>query len=235
MDNPIPLDSSPILSCTVSFSPAIDIDIEIVTEWSGPTYGLGEYITTEPVSNSSAEVPTYTSTARLDAPGTFYDSGNYNCSVVANPLTNLDFIHSSPAVSSQLLSGKSFNSLASPCTKKSCIYYYHHSLGTVLFLAPRRPHLNRIQVGHNWIYITWNRSLADNVSSYQVGYSYTGACRDINQQELLLNQIVGGRNSSYNITGLRGYSNYNISLTSINDTGRSPPNIALVLTDTTGM
>ena len=107
MDNPLPYGSSPTLSCVVSLSPAVDIKIEIITEWRGPSYGLNEYTTTEPILNSSAEVPTYTSTATLNASGTYYDSGQHNCSVVVNPVTNRDFIHSFPAVSSQPLSGKS--------------------------------------------------------------------------------------------------------------------------------
>ena len=104
-DNPIPSGSPPTLSCTVSLSPAVDIEVEIVTEWSGPTYGLREYTTTEPVLNSSAEVPTYTSTARFDASGTFYDSGNYYCSVVINSLNNQDFIRSAPAMASPRIPG----------------------------------------------------------------------------------------------------------------------------------
>jgi hypothetical protein len=110
-DNPIPQRSSPTLSCTVSLSPAVDIDFEIITEWSGPTYGLREYTTTEPVLNSSAEVPTYTSTAQLDTPGTFYDSGNYYCSVVINPLNNHDFIRSAPAMASPRIHGLCINLL----------------------------------------------------------------------------------------------------------------------------
>ena len=104
-DNPIPDDSSPTLSCKVSLRPAVDIEVEIVTEWSGPTYGLREYTTTEPVLNSSAEVPTYTSTAQLNAPETFYDSGNYYCSVMINPLNNQDFIRSAPAMASRRIPG----------------------------------------------------------------------------------------------------------------------------------
>ena len=106
MDNPIPYGSSPTLSCTVSLSPAIDVDVEIDIEWSGQTYGMREYTTTHPVLNSSAEVPTYTSTATLNAPGTFYDSGHYYCSVVINPQNNRDFIQSTSSVSSQQISGK---------------------------------------------------------------------------------------------------------------------------------
>ena len=106
MNNPIPYGSSPTLSCTVSLSPAIDVDVEINIEWSGQTYGLGEYTTTHPVLNSSAEVPTYTSTATLNAPGTFYDSGHYYCSVVIHPKNNRDFIQNTSSVSSQQLSGK---------------------------------------------------------------------------------------------------------------------------------
>jgi hypothetical protein len=104
-DNPIPQGSSPTLSCTVSLPPAVDIEVEIVTEWNGRTYGLREYTTTEPILNSSAEVPTYTSTARLNASGTFYDSGSYYCSVVINPLNNHNFIRSSPVIASPRISG----------------------------------------------------------------------------------------------------------------------------------
>lgn len=107
MDNPIPYGLSPTLSCVVSLSLAVDIEVEIITEWRRPSYGLNEYTTTEPVLNSSAEVPIYTSRATLNASGTYYDSGQYNCSVVVNPVTNCDFIHSFHAVSSQPLSGKS--------------------------------------------------------------------------------------------------------------------------------
>ena len=105
MDNPIPSGSSPTLTCTVSLSPAIDVEVEINVEWSGPTYGLRRYTTTQPVLNSSPEVPTYISTARLDAPGTFYDSGQYYCTVVLNSLTNRDVIRSTFAVSSPQISG----------------------------------------------------------------------------------------------------------------------------------
>ena len=106
MDNPIPHGSSPTLSCTVSLSPAIDVDVEIDIEWSGQTYGMREYTTIHPVLNNSAEVPTYISTATLNAPGTYYDSGHYYCSVVINPQNNRDFIQSTSSVSSQQISGK---------------------------------------------------------------------------------------------------------------------------------
>ena len=105
MDNPIPQGSSPTLTCMVSLSPDIDVEVGINVEWSGPTYGLREYTTTQPVLNSSAEVPTYTSMVRFNAPGTFYDSGQYYCSVMLNPLTNRDVIRSTSAVSSPQISG----------------------------------------------------------------------------------------------------------------------------------
>ena len=121
-DNPIPSGSSPTLSCTVSLSPAVDIEVEIVTEWTGPTYGSREHTTTEPVRNSSAKVPTYTSTARLDASGTYYDSGHYFCSIMINPLNNRDSILSFPAVSSQPLLGTSIKS--STCINDSIVIFY---------------------------------------------------------------------------------------------------------------
>lgn len=104
-DNPIPYGSSPTLSCTVSLSPAIDVDVEMDIKWFGPTYGLSEYTTTHPVLNSSAEVPTYISTATLNAPGTFYDSGHYYCLVVISPLNNRDFIQNTSAMESPRISG----------------------------------------------------------------------------------------------------------------------------------
>ena len=109
MDNPIPSGSSPTLSCTVSLHSAVDIEVEIVTEWSGHTYGLREYTTTEPVRNSSAEVPTYTSTAQLNAPGTYYDSGDYYCLVVINPLNKQNFIQSDPIMANTAIPGLCIN------------------------------------------------------------------------------------------------------------------------------
>ena len=105
MGNPIRHGSSPTLTCTVSLSPAIDIQVEIVIEWNGPTYGLREYTTTEPVLNNNAEVPTFTSTATLNASGTFYDSGDYYCSAVINPMIHRDFIQSTSTVTSPRISG----------------------------------------------------------------------------------------------------------------------------------
>jgi hypothetical protein len=66
-----------------------------------------------------------------------------------------------------------------------------------------------------------------------VRYSYSGACNEVDRREI--NQTVDNENFSYNITGLRGYLNYSITLTAINDTGISPPNIEFVVTNFTGM
>ncbi len=213
-DNPIPQGSSPTLSCTVSLSPAVDIEVEVVTEWNGPTYGLREYTTTEPVLNSSAEVPTYTSTARLNAPGTFYDSGNYYCSVVINPLNNSNFIRSTPEIYSPTIPGLLIKLLY--C---STIINFH----AVLFLYPHRPMLLPInQVGVNWILVPWEGNRAtDNISYYEVTYSYAGECSGISDQNSI--RRVDGTNSSYNITGLQAYLNYSITLVAANGTGRGPP------------
>ena len=66
-------------------------------------------------------------------------------------------------------------------------------------------------------------------------YSYAGACSEIDRQEI--NQIIDSENFSmtYNITNLRGYLNYSINLTAINDTGMSPPNIVFAITNFTGI
>ena len=90
------------------------------------------------------------------------------------------------------------------------------------------------QRGLNWIYISWNRNrAADNVTEYEVEYSYAGECTEIN--EGITTETVSGSNSSYNITGLEEYLNYTITLTAINDTGRSPPNIKFAVTRQTSI
>ena len=76
---------------------------------------------TDPVLNGSAEVPTYTSTASLNADGTFYDSGQYNCSAVVSPLSNSEFVQNG-SITSQSISGYNKNLFItvavfhSPCT-----------------------------------------------------------------------------------------------------------------------
>ena len=100
----------------------------------------------------------------------------------------------------------------------------------VLFSYPRRPVLrNQLQIDFNWIYISWeNNQESDNLTKYEVEYSYAGECSEVNQN--IITEMVGRRNSSYNITGLGEYLNYSITLTAINDTGRSPPNKIFVVT-----
>ena len=75
-------------------------------------YGFGEFSVTDPVLNGSAEVPTYTSTASLNADGTFYDSGQYNCSAVVSPLSNSEFVQNG-SITSQSISG--YNKFAYYC------------------------------------------------------------------------------------------------------------------------
>ena len=123
------------------------------------------------------------------------------------------------------------------------MYYYCCSIITecdvinhaVLFLYPCRPVLHRIyNVGVNWILISWNRNPApDNVSNYEVRYSYAGECNSIWRGSTIW--TVSGNNSSYNITGLGAYLNYSITLIAINDTGRSPPNTVFARTRSTGI
>lgn len=103
----------------------------------------------------------------------------------------------------------------------------------VSFLYPRQPVLHSIsQRGFNWIYISWSRRAADNVTSYEVKYFYAGECIEVGQRNTILR--VGGTNSSFNITGLGAYLNYSITLVAINDTGRSPPNTDFAITRSTG-
>ena len=89
------------------------------------------------------------------------------------------------------------------------------------------------RVGANWILVTWKRNRAtDNTSNYEVTYSYVGECtRTIGRSSTM---IVDGTNSSYNITGLGAYYNYNITLIATNGTGRSPPHTVFSKTSSTG-
>ena len=71
LENPIPRHSTPTLTCTIRLDPSIDSEIKITVSWSGPVFGFGKFIMTEPVLNKSTEVPTYMSSASLSAQGTF--------------------------------------------------------------------------------------------------------------------------------------------------------------------
>ena len=100
LGNPIPSGSTPTLTChTISLSSAIDIEIEVVVQWSGQTFGLSKFTYTEPMlkNTTGAEVLTYSSTATLNASGTFYVSGQYSHSVVINPMNNRDIIQGTSA------------------------------------------------------------------------------------------------------------------------------------------
>ena len=74
----------------------------ISVSWNGPVYGFGEFSVTDPVLDSSAEVPTYTSTASLNADGTFYDSGQYSCSAVVTTLSYSESFQNSFATSQSI-------------------------------------------------------------------------------------------------------------------------------------
>ena len=104
LDNPIPRDSIPTLSCIIRLDPSVDREVEVSVLWRGPVYGFGEFTKTEPVLNNTAEVPTYTSSATLNAEETFYDSGQYRCLVLVSPPSHQSYI-SSTSTSSQSISG----------------------------------------------------------------------------------------------------------------------------------
>ena len=106
MDNPIESGSYPTLTCTIRLDPSVDTDFDITIAWNGPVYGFGKYIETGPVVNSSAEVPTYTSTAALNADRTFYDSGQYRCSAKVSPSLNSEFLWGSASTTSPRIQGK---------------------------------------------------------------------------------------------------------------------------------
>ena len=125
MDNPIELGSYPTLTCIIRLDPSVDTDYDIIITWNGPVYGYGEYIKTGPVVNSSAEVPTYTSTAALNADQTFYGSGQYSCSGEVNPSLNSAFFWSSASTTSQGIQGKYQYSL----------YLHIHKLPTICLIA----------------------------------------------------------------------------------------------------
>ena len=118
---------------------------------------------------------------------------------------------------------------ANKVKQNECLFFL-----PVTFLFPRRPNLGRINsIGHRWIYLSWNRNnRRDNVTNYQVKYSYIGECPGVVRRIMM--QRLNGSTISFNITGLEEYSNYSINLTAINNTGISPPNIAFSLTGPAG-
>ena len=89
-------------------------------------------------------------------------------------------------------------------------------------------------MGHNWIFLSWDQNSAqDNVTNYEVKYSYIGECPGVVRR--IMTERVNESTTSFNITGITGeYSNYSINLTAINDTGTSPPNIAFAVTRSAG-
>ena len=101
-DNPISPGSFPTMTCIITLDPSIDRDVQISVSWNGPVYGFGEFTVTAPHLNSSAQVPTYTSTAMLNAHETFYDSGQYNCLAIISSLSNTDLIQNGSATSESI-------------------------------------------------------------------------------------------------------------------------------------
>ena len=74
--NPILSGSSPILTCAVELSPAVDVPVDISTVWIGPD-GSTLISAAPPVMKSFTH---YTSDAKLNYVESA-DSGNYNCTV----------------------------------------------------------------------------------------------------------------------------------------------------------
>ena len=88
-------------------------------------------------------------------------------------------------------------------------------------------------MGQNWIYLSWDQNSAqDNVTNYEVNYSYIGECSGVVRR--IMTERVNENTTSFNITGLEEYSQYSINLTAINNTGRSPPNVAFSMTGPAG-
>jgi hypothetical protein len=89
------------------------------------------------------------------------------------------------------------------------------------------------QVGTNRILVPWEGNpAADNISYYEVTYSYVGECSRISDQSII--RRVDGTNSLYDITGLQPYLNYSITLVAVNGTGRGPPYTDYARTSSTG-
>ena len=54
--NPISLGSTPNLTCIIRLDPSVDKEVKLDVSWSGPVFGFGEFIMTEPVLNKSVGV-----------------------------------------------------------------------------------------------------------------------------------------------------------------------------------
>ena len=75
--NPIRSGSSPILTCAVELSPAVDVPVTISTVWTGPDSSILMSAAPSSVMKSFTH---YTSEAKLNYIDST-DSGNYNCTV----------------------------------------------------------------------------------------------------------------------------------------------------------
>ena len=73
-----PVGSAVAMTCTVELSPAVNIPVTVVTDWSGPA-GFTTNNTAQPIVGSTIN---YTSTAVIDSFGRD-ESGEYTCTATA--------------------------------------------------------------------------------------------------------------------------------------------------------
>ena len=103
MSDPITAGDSVTLTCTVDLSSAVDIPVNVNTEWTGPD-GFMNTNTAQPVMGSTT---TYTSTAMVSSFGRD-QSGDYTCKTSVSSTSS--FISSSMgSMSTRVTAGKTSN------------------------------------------------------------------------------------------------------------------------------
>ena len=98
-----PVGSTVTLTCTVVFSTAVNVEVDVNTAWTGPD-GFMTTNTAQPVMESTT---TYTSTAMVSSFGR-NQSGNYTCTATVS-LTSSLISSSMGSMSGRITVGKTSN------------------------------------------------------------------------------------------------------------------------------
>ena len=78
--------------------------------------------------------------------------------------------------------------------------------------------------------LTWTQEVGELVTSYEVTFSYQGPCAFTDSGNITL----GSNSRSRTLTGLQEFSSYTVSVTTVNDGGRSTPQTRTVTTMSAG-
>ena len=79
------------------------------------------------------------------------------------------------------------------------------------------------------ITLSWEQPARDAVDRYDIVYTYQGGCSDYTQSENMAT-VNDGTAREYTLQNLQEFSDYNISVTAVNELGASAPAMKLIAT-----